>query len=281
MQPPDQLGAAQAATPSAALTAMEFSFDMPEVEKWAQFSSDRNPIHFDIARARMAGLDALILHGMLALMPVKQSVSHTIAASGWMKFRALFRNPIPHGRAITLSTTPAGAGLRFRVCAAADQFEHFRGAYAPADDPSPELVGEKMEFKTPLNHTKALRFAQFYPDVQERWIALDAIIFSEFMRSKLHIVEDMAQVSMMRLHGDVPSTKVVVQLSHTVTFDAAFFDDELTSAAAWDKLSYALSMPEMVASGNQLGGTVSLPVMSGGRLVMLLEIGLVSKFEIQ
>ena len=262
---------------------MQFSFDMPAVEKWAQFSSDRNPIHFDIARSRMAGLDALIVHGMLALMPVKralaQSLTHPEGGSGWMKFRALFRHPIPHGRVITLDTRASGSGATYRVCAGA--CEHFRGGYGPTSDPALELRTDAIEFDTPLNHTKALRFRQFYPDVQERWIALDAIVFSEFMRSKLHIVEDLAQASMMRLHGDVPATRVVVQLSHTVAFDAGFFEQHLCSAAVWDTLRYALSMPDMVAGGNQLGGTVALPVMAGDRLVMLMEIGLVSKFEPQ
>jgi hypothetical protein len=257
---------------------MQFSFDMPEVEKWAEFSSDYNPIHFDIERARVAGLDALILHGMLALLPVKQSVCGQTPAQGWMKFRALFRNPIPHGRMIALDARPSKAGLNFRVSALADQYEHFRGAYVQADNPASELNGVDMEFETALKHEQARRFFEYYPHIEERWIALDAVIFSEFMRTKLSIIEDMAQVHMMRLDGNARTNKVVVQLSHTVTFDSDFFKDALDEAA-WDKISYALTLPKMVASANQLAGTVSLPVMSGGRLVMLMEIGLVSKFD--
>jgi len=279
MAPAATSAAVRTAAPVTGSRTAGFAFGMPEVEQWAQFSSDRNPIHFDLARARVAGLDALIVHGMLALMPVKQSVARMAPATGWTKFRALFRHPIPHGRAIALDAAPGGAGLRFRVCAAVDQFEHFRGTYGPADDPTPALDGEQVSFETPLDYTMAERFAACYPAVREAWIALDAVVFSEFMRTRLHIVEDLAQAALLRRHGAAPASKVVVQLSHTVTFDAAFFG-ALAGPAAWDALRYAMCMPELVASEQQLSGTVLLPVMSEGRLVMLMEVGLVSKFDV-
>ena len=94
----------------------QIAFGMPEVRRWAEFSSDFNPIHFEAEQARKAGLDDLVVHGMLALLPVKQAVSRAHAASGvaqqggdgrWMKFHALFRNPIPHGSSSQLTVKPS------------------------------------------------------------------------------------------------------------------------------------------------------------------------------
>lgn len=256
---------------------MTLAFDMDAVEKWAQFSSDRNPIHFDIEHARLAGLDALIVHGMLALMPVKESVSGAGAPDGWMKFKSLLRNPIPHGEPIAFDAKPAARGLSFQVRGGAGQLEHFRGTYRPAEDPVAELQGEAVELQAALDCGHAERFAQFYPDVRQRWIALDAIVFSEFMRTRLQVVEDIAQAHVLRLGGGAHTSRVVVQSSHSVTFDAAFFD-ALGGPETWTRFSHGMLMPEMIASGNQLGGTVSLPVMWEDRLVMLVELGLVSKF---
>jgi hypothetical protein len=262
---------------AAAPGPVTLSFDMPAVEQWAQFSSDRNPIHFDLAHARAAGLDALIVHGMLAMMPMKEAAAQAVAPDGWMKFRTLLRNPIAHDRDVVFTTKPAGDGIAFRLHDTSGKTEHFRGTYARVADPSGQLQGEAPRGK-PLERAHLDRFAGTYPHVRERWIALDAVVFSEFMRSRLHVLERLAHAHMLRLSGGAPASRVVVQSSHTVTFDAAFFEAS-ADADQWNQLSHALLTPELLASGNQIGGVVALPVLCAGRLVMLVEVGLVARFD--
>jgi hypothetical protein len=144
-------------------------------------------------------------------------------------------------------------------------------------DPSGQLQGEAPRGK-PLERAHLDRFAGTYPHVRERWIALDAVVFSEFMRSRLHVLERLAHAHMLRLSGGAPASRVVVQSSHTVTFDAAFFEAS-ADADQWNQLSHALLTPELLASGNQIGGVVALPVLCAGRLVMLVEVGLVARFD--
>jgi len=256
---------------------LTLGIDMLDVERWAQFSGDRNPIHFDLAHARAAGVDALIVHGMLAMLPMKQALSQAKPPAGWTKFRALLRKPVAHGQNVVFDTKPAGAGLAFRLHDASGQVEHFRGTYGRVDDPSSQLQGGVARAR-PLDGAHLERFRHAYPDVRERWIALDAIVFSEFMRTRLHVVERLARAHMMRLSGGAPMSRVVVQSSHTVTFDAAFFDQGL-DAGAWSRLSHALLAPELLAGGNQIGGIVTLPVLCDGRPVMLVEVGLVARFD--
>jgi hypothetical protein len=262
---------------AAAPAPLTLSFDMPAVEQWAQFSSDRNPIHFDLAHARAAGLDALIVHGMLAMMPMKEAAAQAVAPDGWMKFRTLLRNPIAHDRDVVFTTKPAAGGIAFRLLDAAGKREHFRGTYGRVGDPSGQLQGDTPRGK-PLERAQIDRFFATYPHVRERWIALDAVVFSEFMRSRLHVLERLAHAHMLRLSGGAPASRVVVQSSHTVTFDAAFFEAS-PAADQWKQLTHALLTPELLASGNQVGGVVALPVLCAGRLVMLVEVGLVARFD--
>ncbi|MCS0633582.1 MaoC/PaaZ C-terminal domain-containing protein [Telluria mixta] len=262
---------------AAAPMPLTLSFDMPAVEQWAQFSSDRNPIHFDLAHARAAGLDALIVHGMLAMMPMKEAASQAVAPDGWMKFRTLLRNPIAHDRDVVFTTKPAADGIAFRLHDTTGKTEHFRGTYGRVGDPSAQLQGDTPRGK-PLERAHLDRFFATYPHVRERWIALDAVVFSQFMRSRLHVLERLAHAHMMRLSGGAPASRVVVQSSHTVTFDAAFFDAS-ADADQWNRLHHALLTPELLASGNQIGGVVALPVLCAGRLVMLVEVGLVARFD--
>lgn len=268
-----QRSSGAAATPS----ALTLSFGMPAVEQWAQFSSDRNPIHFDLAHARAAGLDALIVHGMLAMMPMQEASAQAVAPDGWMKFRTLLRNPIAHDRDVVFTTKPAAGGIAFRLNDTAGKLEHFRGTYGRVGDPSGQLQGDTPRGK-PLARAHLDRFFATYPHVRERWIALDAVVFSEFMRRRLHVLERLADAHMLRLSGGAPASRVVVQSSHTVTFDAAFFEAP-ADADQWNNLAHALLTPELLASGNQIGGVVALPVLCAGRLVMLVEVGLVARFD--
>ncbi|MBQ5176568.1 hypothetical protein C6378_14505 [Acinetobacter pittii] len=51
---------------------MNLKFIESDLEQWAQLSSDRNPIHFDEVFAKKNGLDGCIVHGMLAMLPMKE-----------------------------------------------------------------------------------------------------------------------------------------------------------------------------------------------------------------
>ncbi len=260
---------------------MQYSFGLSEVEKWAKFSGDYNPIHFNLEEAKNAGLNGLILHGMLALMPVKQAVSKDYIQEnpgdvGWMKFRALFRNPIAHDGLVSLGTKPWDNGLTFRICAYESKHEHFRGAFTPVEDPTPQVAnsGVEVNYSTILCSENLGCFSEYYPGIKERWIELDAIIFSEFIRSKMKVVEDMTQ-----LYGANKGKRSLFQISHSVIFDKSYFSNAQPDESDWRQISYGITVPEMIISDDQLIGTVSLPVMTGGRLVMLLEIGLIAKYS--
>lgn len=259
---------------------MKLSFGLAEVEKWAKFSGDYNPIHFDLEEAKNAGLNSLILHGMLALMPVKEALSkeysqQSLGYEGWMQFRALFRNPISHDGLVSVRTKPTDNGLAFRICASESKHEHFRGVFILVDDPTPQITSRRVDFnRSTIRCAENLsRFSEYYPRVKERWIELDAIIFSEFIRSKMKVIEDLT-----KLHGSKERQKTLFQISHSVVFDNGYFLNSYSVVSDWRKISYGITVPEIISSDDQLIGTVSLPVMDGDRLVMLLEIGLIAKF---
>ncbi|CAI3954205.1 Acyl-CoA dehydratase PaaZ (MaoC) (PDB:5ZY8) [Commensalibacter communis] len=50
------------------------TFKSDDLEQWALFSSDRNPIHFDEVYIKENGLDFIVVHGMLAMIPIKISI---------------------------------------------------------------------------------------------------------------------------------------------------------------------------------------------------------------
>jgi len=267
----------------------QIAFGMPEVRRWAEFSSDFNPIHFDAEQARNAGLDDLVVHGMLALLPVKQAVSQAHASGGaavqqgdegrWMKFHALFRNPIPHGSPSRLMVKPSRSGFAFQMSAEETQQERFRGSFTPAADHAGWLKQRGFAPASFLNlrAEDAERFAASYPEVQEGWIMLDAIIFSEFMRCQLDGIARRVQRELAQVMGNDSVHGLFVQASHTVYVDTQALRSPGPLPFGCDELSYATGEPDVVVNSDKLIGSVSLPVVRGQKLIMLVEIGLLAK----
>jgi acyl dehydratase len=56
------------------------AFGLSDIARWADFSGDYNAIHFDRASALKAGLEGLVVHGMLVLLTVR---CRTMCAARW------------------------------------------------------------------------------------------------------------------------------------------------------------------------------------------------------
>ncbi len=296
---------------------MNLTFDFLAVRRWAEFSGDFNPIHFDLAHAHKVGMNKLIVHGMLALMPIKQMLARdgrtsTRAPAGWIKFKAAFRHPLAHDNNHLLATHAVGDKTSFQLSSGdANRIEHFRGSFGPvaampSDVPLTPQSPSMPDHRFALDRAQLALFAQTYADISEYWVALDAVVFAQFMRSGLPIVEQMVvdayatSQSARSAPNDTDfnfnfkSNKVVVQTSHCVTVDATL--DAMLSAKLdstldatpnsspdatlnSDKgdLHWALMPPVLLIHGTQVSGSVSLPVYHDNRLVMLVEIGLLAK----
>ena len=73
-------------------------YSLRDAERWAAFSGDYNPIHFDAAGAQRLGLTGLCVHGMRAMLDVKSALSdswekHPLTPEGLM-FTSRLREPV-------------------------------------------------------------------------------------------------------------------------------------------------------------------------------------------
>lgn len=263
---------------------ISFSFD--EVRRWAEFSGDFNPIHFDPRSARAAGLDDLVVHGMLALLPIKSELARLAAADGaaggrWMRFHALFRSPVPHAVGSDLHIKPGRrGGFDFRLMSAGGQAERFRGSYVPCDDPFGELPSAAGWLSAPraLSRDDASRFLEAYPDIREGWLLLDAVVFSDFMKTRLPIVAREAQAHLARVMETVDAVDCLfVQASHSVHMDMQALASPGPLPMACSALACGIAGLHVVANKDSVVGSVSLPVTLDGSPVMLIEIGLMAK----
>jgi hypothetical protein len=266
---------------------MEIAFGLPEVRAWATFSNDFNPIHFDLDHAKNAGLGGLVVHGMLALLPVKVAIAKVYAehsaqrpASDWIKFHALFRSPIPHGAANDLTIRPAKEdGFDFRLHSRYEGRERFRGSLSRSEDLADWLQAHPLPSSSfsVLNSGDGARFADSYPEVKENWIALDAVVFSDFMRSRLAQIAEAVQQRMAALISGAPGVGMYVQSSHTVHINVQEVQSVGPLPFDREELQYGMGTPELVFNREKIFGSIALPVLHGSRLIMLIEIGLLAR----
>jgi hypothetical protein len=259
-------------------------FESRDVDAWAEFSGDYNPVHFDADHAHAAGLEGLIVHGMLALLHVKHAVSKAtdhaaLCGSTWLKFRALLRNPVTYGRKSVLSLRPTGHGLDFRLRAMESGREQFRGTFAPIEPPANLKwggAGDKLDGALLVERTASLLTA--YPYIDECWVALDAIIFAEFIRTKLAAIEQSILPVLASSPQGVGRGMVVYQLSHAVRFDSVLLRLPPHEIERLGSLSYFVpNEVDQIHANGQVVGTVEIPVVAATGPLMTLEIGLMAR----
>lgn len=77
---------------------MIFNYTLSDAQRWAAFSGDYNPIHFDLQHAQRFGQQALTVHGMRAMLDIKYQLSTgllpCLPATDFLRFNTRLRQPV-------------------------------------------------------------------------------------------------------------------------------------------------------------------------------------------
>lgn len=236
--------------------------------RWAEFSGDFNPIHFDPARAALAGSDRLIVHGMLALLHVKDATMRALGAAvptvGWSRFKALFRSPIPQASPLELTVAPKGEAVRFTL--GGDGREYARGLHE-ASQPALSPAGAQPDCAIDPGIVRAqlAKFESSFASQADAWIFLDALVFGQFLEQRFAQLKEMSP--------DI----VAVQVSHSVACDAERLRMLFANAARLPHVGYSLRGENRSAQARSESGVAQLDVFADGELVMQIEIGLLAR----
>ena len=108
---------------------MQMQFDAGDIEAWAALSGDRNPIHFDREAARRMDAADVVVHGMLALLPIKQHLGRSASGEGWVQFKALLKAPVLRDAPVALSTSDRNGRVTFKLVPETGAADHVIGAH--------------------------------------------------------------------------------------------------------------------------------------------------------
>lgn len=259
------------------------AFDAILIEKWAGFSGDRNPIHFDREAARGLGADDVVVHGMIPMVVAQEHLYQELRKHtpriGWAECRIRLRRPIQKDQPVRLETRPTSTGVRFSVASALGDEQFFLGSFerSPAR-PMPLPDGQPGEqtlslpsFSLAASYLRErnTEFRRVFPEVQCPWVPFSATLFSEFLARNLQRLEAMAA------SRQTTPRLFAVQTTYKVGFDERHFDEVFPEATDEYQCTFAPTQLHGFSDGCTTEGRCR--VFHGSEPVLELGLGLLLK----
>lgn len=247
---------------------MILTYTVRDAEQWAAFSGDYNPIHFDLERARALGGDDLSVHGMRALLDMKQYLTTALLQAPpqaeYYAFSARLRQPLMCHKSyrMSLAGQPDGAKVSGKLTDDADGGLCFSAKLAAAKPL--ELASRANAVVYSADELRALsqRFPLPAEEPARLWGFLDAVLFQRIVEAPdtMQMVKEVFPAlqadSLIDVFGRVP----VVQTHHDVHFDARLFTPD-AGFHAGSGLHCAIQ-PTLVMGSGESGFVLSIVIQA-------------------
>ena len=259
------------------------AFDAMLIEKWAGFSGDHNPIHFDREAARRLGADDVVVHGMIPMVIAQEHLyqelrEHT-ARVGWADCKIRLKRPIQKDQPVRLVTRPTSAGVRFSVTNALGDEQFFLGSFErftarpmplPNGPPGERTVSlPSFSLAASYLRERNTEFRRVFPEAQSPWVSFSATLFSEFLTRNLQRLEATA------MSVRTAPRLFAVQTSYKVGFDERHFDEVFPEVSGEYQCTFAPTRLHVFSDGCTTEGHCR--VFHGSEPVLELGLGLLLK----
>jgi hypothetical protein len=258
---------------------MQLQFAAEQIEAWAGLSGDRNPIHFDLEAARRMDAADVVVHGMLALLPVKHRMGRVnpVLPQDWMQFKALLKTPVLRDSLVALSTRERSDSTAFKLLSSVGNSEHMIGHVRIVD--APLWSSSTSGFLLAREEVTAwlAEFRQGLGQGFDDWVALDALIFSQFIRNHMGVVFDSLSAQFRQRERpnrlEDLSDLLVVQTSHQINFCTSL----RSLGGLQTDIRCEIGNINLIESPGKAVGTLDLGVHVSDRHVMTITLGLMAK----
>lgn len=243
------------------LAADTLRYSLSDAERWAAFSGDYNPIHFDAARAQRLGLTGLCVHGMRAMLDMKSALStsrekHGVRAEGLM-FTSRLREPV---LCDTLYQLPVRETLRDDGVQLSASLRHVQTQQASI---SSKLIATDVLVLPPVTQMNTLgaqelatlhtQFLAVGSPVVPAWSFLDAVLFRQLVNAPqtLETVHSLLPSVQANSLGDIFTLVQVVQTHHETHFSPRLLT-QTEQGQRFGAIHYAIR-PTLVMGEKQRG----------------------------
>lgn len=154
---------------------MHLQYSLQDAWQWAAFSGDFNPIHFDKQWVEKRGGEKLSVHGMLALLDVKQFMASGYHPLPFVKCAVRLRKPLWCDTRYALQRDNSKTNAA-TVIDLADAHPAITCQLTPAMALPTSSIAGSTELSQPAQYTLQQAFAPLLPNAQQ-WHYLDALLF--------------------------------------------------------------------------------------------------------
>ena len=243
---------------------MILTYTREDADAWAAFSGDDNPIHFDPERARALGADGLSVHGMRALLDIKQRLSAMLIESapqgGHYRFSARLRQPLICDRPYRLTLTGGQESVRLGARLSDDRAGAlcFSARLAAARPLEPVLRSRAVHYPAEALRALAGRFPLPLKAPGQAWNFVDAVLFQcliaapETLLNVAGVFPGLQVRSLSEIFRRIP----VVQTHHDVHFDAGLLAADIR--ALIDAGLGCAIQPPLIAGTEESGFVLSI-----------------------
>lgn len=208
---------------------MLLTFSQEDALKWAAFSGDHNPIHFDAERAKAVGMDSMTVHGLRAMHYMKNHFHNMLLSSESagehyrfsVRLRQSIQYHVPH-KILASCNTHNGTVSGQLINTLTDE-----SCFSATLGPVSALPSSKMALMQCISgqEYRAL-YQQFSSGLNEQncpWIFEDALLFrclmqsTDVLRTLADVLPEIKAMTPQEMFEQLP----VVQTHHEVHFSDA------------------------------------------------------------
>ncbi|MBW7983279.1 MaoC/PaaZ C-terminal domain-containing protein [Enterobacillus tribolii] len=209
-----------------------------DAQRWATFSGDFNPIHFDLAAAHHIGLPSRAVHGMRAMLDLKQHISktylqHTEENAPSLHFSARLKAPLyeSHDYHLT-SDNRQPQRIRSVIRDAESTVNSIEATLRPAPLPHYAISSPEQTFDP---GAREAAFNDATADSSEKlagWLLPDASLFCCILEAPqtMQVVNDVLPDLGARCLAEVFPVLPMVQTHHDVYFSSTLLSPQSAGA---------------------------------------------------
>lgn len=212
---------------------MMLRYTTADARRWASFSGDNNPLHFDADHARRCGCEGIVAHGMRVMVDIKKNLTEFLLSQrplsdAWC-FTARLRQPLLCDRDYRLTLRVAGERLRADVTDPQRDSECLSASIISAQ----ARDGLAETSVRPLYRVEPSR-SLFPGDAEaatERWSFWDAMLFRQLLASEeFMLAMNAAEPTLRARHAEEVFARLpVIQTHHETHFSARLLLEDFES----------------------------------------------------
>lgn len=203
---------------------LNYNYSLSDAERWAEFSGDYNPIHFDLQHAQHLGLPQLTVHGMRAMLDIKHQLSTALLTAlpeaDFLRFNARLRQPVLCHTPYQLQLSQTQGQVSGNLQDSSNNESCFNGKLRSA----PALVQTDIEHWAILPADDVHQLSQQFPgdtsQPAECWGFFDALLFKlliaapQTLATAKQVLPGIQAETLIDVFQQVP----VIQTHHDVHF---------------------------------------------------------------